>query len=253
MTWIEDLAPCTYFDRGPPRSKLIAVGWLGVGRPVPGGSLAPDDRAALDRLLLAPWNPFRYLGSHECDLCPRGDAVIEDANLLVPAPEGDAVYAAPAMIGHYVHAHGYVPPAPFTAAVRACPPIGSTPYLLAMARHRHDSAWCHGLLEAVATDGTPPIELASFLVGAARTKLGELELVMARERKRAELWPSRARPRGEWVAEVGPRIAHAARALGAAGPLAREALDDLQRARGVLTEEPYAGAIAAAIAAIRAA
>jgi hypothetical protein len=241
VTWIADLAPCTYFDKGPPASNLVAVGWLGKGHPVPRGAIAPVDRAALERLLVAPWNPFLYLGSHECHLCPPKVPFLETANLFVPAPAGDAVFAAPAMIGHYVAAHAYVPPAAFLEAVRACPEIGSSSYRLAMARHRpHDLLWCVGLLDAVPLgDRALRVELVRYLVGAVRAQLGPL----------TALEPG---PRAAWAKKVGPLIAYAARALRDVGPLAREALDDLQRARDVLTEEPYAGEIAAALSAIRA-
>jgi hypothetical protein len=50
--------------------------------------------------------------------------------LFVPA--NGVIYVSPAMIVHYMNAHGYAPPEVFCRAVLACPPMRSMQYLKAI-------------------------------------------------------------------------------------------------------------------------
>jgi len=50
---------------------------------------------------------------------------------------------APALVIHYVEAHGYTPPDAFVQAVLACPPQGSREYFALM---RRLPAWWAGVL-----------------------------------------------------------------------------------------------------------
>jgi hypothetical protein len=69
------------------------------------------------------------MGLHECDLCLY-QGVADNLNLFIPS--GNVVLVAPAMVAHYMNAHGYRPPDEFCAAVLACPPMRSVPYLKAL-------------------------------------------------------------------------------------------------------------------------
>lgn len=126
MTHIPDLAPCTYFDKPnrPLSTRLIAVGWLHRFEPYTPGSIPPAQRAKLDELLMDPWNPFNYLGSHLCE-CGRSPEGYN--NLFIPSPRG--VYASPELIDHYIDLHTYRPPDEFLEALEACPPMCSAEYL----------------------------------------------------------------------------------------------------------------------------
>lgn len=126
MTHIPDLAPCTYFDQ-PNRQlsrRLIAVGWLHRFEPYTHGSISPGQRVKLGELLMDPWNPFDFLGSHRCE-CGRSRAGYN--NLFIPSPRG--VYASPELIDHYIDLHTYRPPDEFLEALEACPPMCSAEYL----------------------------------------------------------------------------------------------------------------------------
>ena len=85
--------------------------------------------ARLVELLKNPWEPSITMGFHECDLCLyHGEP--GKRNLYVPA--GGVVFVAPELVAHYMNAHGYRPPVEFCAAVLACPPMRSVPYLKAL-------------------------------------------------------------------------------------------------------------------------
>jgi hypothetical protein len=171
--FFEDLSPCLYvassFAEG---KKLKAVGWLAWGHPYTLRQLQlPETRfGQLLRLLVNPWEPFCFMGSHDCEFCPEkplqvshgGDKGCEGPlvtgqvvdgveierihshkierdglvvhfganNLYVPAD--GCVYVAPSMISHYVDVHSYEPPAVFWEAVMNCPEMGSETYRQAL-------------------------------------------------------------------------------------------------------------------------
>jgi hypothetical protein len=126
MTYQRDLGLCTYFNNADRQlsTRLIAVGWLDRFEPYTHGSISPAQRAKLGELLADPWNPFLFLGSHECE-CGRSRPGFN--NLFIPSPRG--VYASPELIDHYIDVHDYRPPDEFLEAVEACPPMCSAEYL----------------------------------------------------------------------------------------------------------------------------
>lgn len=140
MTWYEDLSRCDYFRR--PDSALSAVGWLERGRPFPTGSVPVSDFARLVDMVASAWEPFIFLGWHDCDLCDevRGPTRFEfegrrvdigTRNIFLPVT-GECVLVAPSMILHYIDVHGYRPPDEFFKAMHECPPMGSEAYLRAI-------------------------------------------------------------------------------------------------------------------------
>jgi hypothetical protein len=151
----EDLSPCWYFahSSGPEEEKLKAVGWLAWDHPYKRRRVRlPEQRfGQLLRLLVAPWEPTHFMGSHECEFCPvqaperetleefyerhriERDGLVVDfgaTNLFVPG-EG-CVYVAPSMTVHYVDSHNYEPPTAFWQAVMKCPEMGSEAYRQAL-------------------------------------------------------------------------------------------------------------------------
>jgi hypothetical protein len=138
MAWYPDLSPCDYFG-AECAPYLAAVGWLSREHPYPREPVDGEFLARLNELVV-------FRGWHDCEFCDLvhrrvpvrfPDGVLgsyservaghsEGANLFVPAQ--GFLYAAPAMIGHYVREHGYAPPPAFREAVLECPLMGSAEY-----------------------------------------------------------------------------------------------------------------------------
>ncbi len=109
-----------------PRYERLNVGWLDASRPFNRGPV-PEWFAdtLLDVVGHPPVNEMR--GLHNCEFCPPGVDTIADPRpgrswlayyeIRVPAGPG-VMFAAPALIWHYVTAHDYLPPAEFVEAVQ---------------------------------------------------------------------------------------------------------------------------------------
>ena len=101
----------------------LAVGWLAAGHEFATGSV-PTEALERLRLLHAALNgrdrilvPAIAAGLQDCDFCAAdGRRHGENMELWVRGPDGQA-YEAPAMIVHYIEAHGYRPPIGFIEAV----------------------------------------------------------------------------------------------------------------------------------------
>jgi hypothetical protein len=147
----EDLSPCMYVSPSLAEGeKLTAVGWLAWGHPYTLRQLQlPETRfGQLLRLLVGPWEPLCFMGSHECEFCPveppylevyyrrhrieRDGLVVHFGATNVYVPGEGCVYVAPSMIAHYVDVHSYEPPAVFWEAVMNCPEMGSETYRQAL-------------------------------------------------------------------------------------------------------------------------
>ncbi len=127
MAWYEDLTACDYFHD---ESNLTAVGWLESGRPFTQGATPKRFISRLNKLLDAAWQPMRFRGIHDCDLClfskSRKERIAGHLNLFIPWET--KVLVAPELIRHYIEAHRYQPPREFQEAVMACPSMGSREY-----------------------------------------------------------------------------------------------------------------------------
>jgi hypothetical protein len=108
-----------------------AIGWLNPDHPYTRGEV---DAAFLERLkrFVAQCGASgkalcfgSYGGWHCCEFCRQ---VKGSNNFGVPA--GETLYIAPEMVGHYIEAHGYCPPAEFVAAVMRSPLPQSEEYRL---------------------------------------------------------------------------------------------------------------------------
>lgn len=126
MTFVEDLAPAAAgaFSQLP---DTRAVGWLGPEHTFSKGRMPPRALRRLRDLHRALMDPDRLMvpviaaGLHECDFCAAsGGYHGENLELYVRAPDVGG-FEAPAMIVHYIDAHGYLPPAAFIDAVLAAP------------------------------------------------------------------------------------------------------------------------------------
>ena len=114
MTYIADLSICDYFgdDHG---GHLVAVGWLDGGHEYPTGKMERGDYEHLERLLKDPFQPFVYMGIHECNICQFNGAG-GTYNIFLP-DDGD-ILVAPELILHYINCHGYLPPERFIRAMK---------------------------------------------------------------------------------------------------------------------------------------
>ncbi|GHF67768.1 hypothetical protein GCM10018790_52180 [Kitasatospora xanthocidica] len=100
-----------------PAYTRLNVGWLQAGEPYPTGEVPAGFVAKLAAVQQVQWMNV-CLGVHECDLCPPGEGPEGNGEIRIPGAPSIA-YAAPFLIGHYVTAHGYRPPAAFVDAVLA--------------------------------------------------------------------------------------------------------------------------------------
>lgn len=128
MTYYADLTPYTYDrDNWDPEAsgiwrgvEVLNVGWLRGGKRYVKGSPPPRLAETLKRMTRTQ-RAQQTRGFHDCPWCtsrlhfresdgPRGSAEIRVMGKGV-------AYAAPELIGHYVEAHDYLPPAEFIEAV----------------------------------------------------------------------------------------------------------------------------------------
>jgi hypothetical protein len=128
MTWYPDLSHGCMAGSG---EDVRAIGWLSGDHAFPTGPVPPAALEALRAHLRAPWMPFWFGGTHQCDVAaecasPLEGPTVDSRNLYVPSNE--CMYIAPAMILHYAEAHRYQPPAEFLAALLRCPAQDSVEY-----------------------------------------------------------------------------------------------------------------------------
>ncbi|GAA2351859.1 hypothetical protein [Dactylosporangium salmoneum] len=142
MAYFADLTPYAYFHSDEddedivwrewgelsyrPRYERLNIGWLDASHPFDRGPVpAWFAGALLDIIDGPPVNETR--GLHGCEFCPPGTGSIAYPRprrnwlayyeIRVPAGPG-VMFAAPALIWHYVTAHDYRPPAEFVEAVQ---------------------------------------------------------------------------------------------------------------------------------------
>lgn len=119
MTYVQDLTPNTYHG---PRNKYgaLAVGWLDKEHPFTAGDTSQEFKDKL-RVLVEKQSVMHYMGSHECQWCPRPSqhmmGLRGNGSIIVVSPTSDITYEAPVLIHHYVTEHNYLPPQDFITAV----------------------------------------------------------------------------------------------------------------------------------------
>lgn len=141
MTYFPDLSP--YFFLGgldrvtvpapefsrevPIVVRRLNVGWLDDIHPHATGPVPEETLEAL-RSIIAHQKINMTRGVHRCEFCPADspppthvDAEgqtrpVAIGEIRIPAADG-SLYAAPMLIGHYVEAHRYLPPAGFLRAI----------------------------------------------------------------------------------------------------------------------------------------
>jgi hypothetical protein len=159
MSYFADLSRCAYFDRrGELEINLIAVGWLSSG-PHARGPIVPGLVEQLFDLLDTVWDPCRFRGRHECELCGSSVPSMQDAagrevsvgmtNLFIPTPDIDGLFVAPSLVLHYIVDHGYCPPASFQTALMACPPTHDVEYFRRIGKLALPESWGRKYREAL--------------------------------------------------------------------------------------------------------
>ncbi|WP_441292393.1 hypothetical protein ACSRUE_20140 [Sorangium sp. KYC3313] len=113
--------------------KLITIGWMDAPRPIPQGTVDPEDFARLEQLIVHGWTPEEMEGTHACTFC-FGDPDVEPPERIVAGrytrlggaqvgvPGKTCIYIFPDAILHYIDTHGYKPPKNFLRAVRKIDP-----------------------------------------------------------------------------------------------------------------------------------
>jgi hypothetical protein len=111
-----DLSKYEYFRSPLPMRSL---GWLGREEGVQGGGEPPMNALDLRRIQAASSRLSNLtLGFHECDFCPEEAAFRGNGEYHYYLSNGD-VYAAPALILHYLEEHGYRLPTEFRRGLHA--------------------------------------------------------------------------------------------------------------------------------------
>jgi hypothetical protein len=139
MAYFSDLSSYRYDSRNQP--GVVHIGWLDATHLFPQGKVAPHLIEKMKTLATKPTELYR--GTHICELCspeitsvrvekedPRyGSSRLQfDGHRLycpkecmsngeIRVAEADTIFAAPALIIHYIEAHGYLPPAEFLNAL----------------------------------------------------------------------------------------------------------------------------------------
>lgn len=133
MVYYKDLSPYEYSadaaetgGRAGSGAFLLNVGWLAERHEFPRGDVPEGFVEALPEMAEDTVNVYR--GMHFCDFCPTFQEArknvrfrhvfIGRGEVHVRGGEG-RVYAAPALVVHYVADHGYQPPREFVDAVLA--------------------------------------------------------------------------------------------------------------------------------------
>jgi hypothetical protein len=120
MTYFADGTLQDDRDEGP----AIRVGWLDAEHPFPTAIPTREfDHALVDWCVTTERRVRDTMGFHCCDFCSEpvwynGERASSSYEIRVIGPSG-TVYAAPALIAHYVSAHHYAPPDDFVAGVLA--------------------------------------------------------------------------------------------------------------------------------------
>jgi hypothetical protein len=116
MPFFEDLTPYAYFHPDPDPPGTVNVGWVDWGQPYPKGETTETFRSKLRDLCRT--SVRRTNGLYLCSMC-FGPARPTSSDEIRVKGKAGRVYAAPALIAHYVEAHGYKPPEEFIEAVMA--------------------------------------------------------------------------------------------------------------------------------------
>lgn len=144
MSYFPELSPYTYYRFREDEGKVIKnVGWLESGKPVPTVDEYRPLREPLVRKLARIPIINHMRGFHNCDLCAGGRGVSGNGEIRVE--HKGVIYAAPALIHHYITEHGYYPPEEFIIAVME---MNMGDYLGDYPREELEK-YCHALVTAL--------------------------------------------------------------------------------------------------------
>ena len=137
MTYFKDLTPYQYLANEPLTPKPLNIGWLNIEIPFETGFTSQEFQVKLLKFCSDEYIVLIARGFHPCEICKLSDeqwyeeqkgryvdkahwASIGDGEIRVLG--NSAIYAAPALIYHYIVEHQYKPPDEFIEAV-----LGSEP------------------------------------------------------------------------------------------------------------------------------
>ena len=132
-----DLSPYQYtIPTGLP--GVFSVGWLDAAQPFARGAVEDDLVSRLESRAAEPINLCR--GLHRCNLCAAETG--PEGNGEVWLRLGEAIYAAPALVCHYVRDHQYRPPQEFLEAIRSGALVEDAEACERIRRHQDRLAVC---------------------------------------------------------------------------------------------------------------
>lgn len=146
MSYFEDLTPYSYNGN----EVLLNVGWLSLTEAFDTGETSIEFREKLFRYCLDENIVKVMRGFHECEFCglsfSEWDKNHPDygnnarwmsiGNGEIRVIGNGVIYAAPALIYHYVVKHHYIPPQKFIEAVLTGPQPGSLEHNTLLQKHR---------------------------------------------------------------------------------------------------------------------
>lgn len=128
---------------------MKSVGYLARGHEYAQGKVSEEVFERLFALVKLPC--AGWFGYHECDidsctqgggsgeLLYKGEVLPSRCSTDIWVPGKNCLYAAPALILHYIRAHRYLPPDCFLEAVLRCPTPGSPEHLDAIQKATPDN------------------------------------------------------------------------------------------------------------------
>jgi hypothetical protein len=126
--YFPDLSPYRYGGAAAV-PRVVNIGWLSGDHAFTTGEVPDSFVACVRELVASPVNLYR--GFHDCEFCPEPPVTVRNGIRLKEGPPGTTgngeirvigqdgiTYVAPALLLHYIEAHGYQPPPAFIVAVR---------------------------------------------------------------------------------------------------------------------------------------
>jgi len=144
MTYYKDLTPYEYFVKDEKATvPVLNIGWLSSNELFETGITSREFRVNLFQFCSPENRVLLARGFHICEFC--SSKYVEDDQNQWDALKGNGeiriqghsiIYAAPALIYHYVVEHNYKPPQEFIDAVLDGPQPGSVEYSILLESYK---------------------------------------------------------------------------------------------------------------------
>ena len=150
MTYFKDLTPRTYSKDVKTSLPVMFIGWLSKSESFIEGETSQEFRAKLHEFCLDENIVFLMRGFHSCEFCTlswiewgrqhpkygKNAECMGIGNGEIRIMGENRLYAAPALIYHYVVEHNYKPPKEFIEAILTGPPPGSKEHMTLLGNYK---------------------------------------------------------------------------------------------------------------------